>query len=235
MKKWLLPSMVCLAVWTGSAHADVSVSLSGPSSVGEANYPATGEVFASTEQTHDADKSPVDQAMSWRWDGEKRREIAQSFRTGDKPVSFDRMTFKTGGAALSQMLQNNPKIPFRLTIYRLPGADAMPSHPEAELVSEQVGSFDGFGADFPVRGGKIQDTAHHYLTFDFDPVKLDPDSYYAVVLSFMRKGGGQAVPLAQNAGNMEPFADGTGAFLDEEGAWKPCHDFYFYAESVTGR
>ena len=56
-----------------------------------------------------------------------------------------------------------------------------------------------------------------------------------VVLSFAQGGAGYAVPLAQNANNIETYTDGTGALVDEGGVWKACHDFYFYAESSTGK
>lgn len=235
MKKAIFHSAVLLSALAVGAQADTKVSYAGASAVGEANYVPSGQVFASTEQSHDAANNPVDQAMGWRWDDEARREIAQSFVTGPQEVSFDRMTFKVGGAALSKVLQDNPKITFRLSIYRLPTAKALPSDPQAELVSEQVGNFAGYAAELSIRGPGINETAHSYITFAFDPVTLLPDTYYAVVLSFAQGGAGYAVPLAQNANNIETYTDGTGALVDEGGVWKACHDFYFYAESSTGK
>jgi hypothetical protein len=239
MKKTLFHSVLLLTALTAAATAaDVRVFLSGASSPGEASFVPSGQVFASTEQSYDAAQNPVDQAMGWRWDENARREIAQSFLTGPQEVSFDRITFKTGGASLSRVLQDNPKIAFRLSIYRLPNAKALPSDPDAELVSEQVGNFAGFASELSIRGPGIHETAHSYISFAFPPVKLQPDSYYGVVLSFAQRGQGHAIPLAQNANNIETYFEGTGAFVDEGGAWKPCHDFYFYAEAdaeKTGR
>jgi hypothetical protein len=231
MKKAIFHSAILLAALSAAAQAQTTVVLSGESAVGEANYAPAGQVFASTEQTHDAGQNPVDQAMGWRWDDEVRREIAQTFYSGPQEVSFDRITFKTGGASLLRVLRDNPKIAFRLSIYRVPTAKSLPSDPEAELVSEQVGNFAGFASDRPITGGNIQETAHNYISFAFKPVTLEPDTYYAVALSFVQGGPGYAIPLAQNANNSETYTDGTGAFVDEGGVWKNCHDFYFYAEA----
>lgn len=235
MKCFVLLFAAILALAATRACADVSVALAGGGSVGEATYAPTGRVFASTEKTRTDAGVAVDCAMGWRWDDVARREIAQSFRTNGEDVVFDKMTFKTGGAFVSRALQDNPKAAFRLSVYRLPSAKALPSSPEAEMVSEQIGSFSGFAVDRPLRSGNIDDTAHCYISFSFKPVALQRDSYYAVVLSFVQAGQGYSIPMAQNGDNHETYTEGSGAILEDGGGWQGAPDFYFYAESVNGK
>jgi len=233
MKSFVLIFAAIVALAVSRARADVSVALAGEGAVGSATYAPSGRVFASTEKSLTDAGVAVDCAMGWRWDDAARREIAQSFRTNGENVVFDRITFKTGGAFLSKALQDNPKATFRLSVYRLPSAKALPSSPEAEMVSDQIGSFAGFAADQPLRSGNIDDTAHRYISFSFTPVALQRDSYYAVVLSFVQAGNGYSVPIAQNGDNHETYTDGSGAIMEDGGEWVGAPDFYFYAESVN--
>lgn len=235
MKCFVLFFAAILALAVPRARADVSVALAGEGSVGNVTYVPSGRVFASTEKSLTDAGVAVDCAMGWRWDDVAHREIAQSFRTNGENVVFDKMTFKTGGSFLSKALQDNPKATFRLNVYRLPSAKALPTSPEAEMVSEQTGSFAGFAADQPIRNGNINDTAYSYISFSFKPVALQRDSYYAVVLSFVQAGQGYSVPMAQNGDNHETYTEGSGAILEDGGGWVGAPDFYFYAESVNGK
>lgn len=230
MKKILL---LCLAFAGMSSllHSAVLVSLSGVSSVGTTTNAPTSNVFASNEQSLNFSGQPVDSALGWRWDSaSSKRDISQSFQVVSA-ITFDKMTFKIGGADLPSVLQDNSAATFTLSIYKLSSASALPSDASAQVVSQQSGSFASFAAGMATASGNITGTKYNYLTFDFDNVSLTESGYYAVVLSFNATATGYNLAMAMNTNN-NVYTQGTGAVNYNEGGWAGSSDFYFYAQSV---
>jgi hypothetical protein len=225
MKKTFLAIFGC-ALTATLCPAAVVVSLTGSSVVNTAINAPTENVFAYTEFTG------TNSGLSWRNDpglNPARRDIAQSFNTGSSTVTFDKITFKSAGANIASVFQDNESISFTLSIYSVPSASDFPS--EGSLVSFQNGSFEGFAAGLATSSGNITGTAFNYITFDFDDVVLNANSYYAVVLTFDQTGSGLNLALGNNGSNAY-YPDGAGAVAVDGGTWGVASDFYFYAQAV---
>jgi PEP-CTERM putative exosortase interaction domain len=206
----------------------VIVSLSGSSAVNTTLNAPTENVFAHTEFTG------TNSGLAWRNDPTQtpvRRDIGQSFYTGSESVIFDKITFKSAGANIPLVFQDNADIKFTLSIYEVPTASAFPSTEGSKLISSQEGDFAGFAAGLSASSGNIAGTAFNYITFDFDDVALNANSYYMVVLSFNQSAAGLNLALGNNGSNSY-FSEGTGAFAADGGAWGAASDFYFYAQSA---
>lgn len=219
--------LIGLTVSTCICPAAVVVSLSGVSAVNTTLNAPTENVFASTENT------AVNSALGWRWDTSitpvSEREVAQSFFSGSSAVTFDKITFKIGGAAIPSQLKDNASAGFTFSIYEVASASALPS--SGSLVSSQTGSFANFASSSATSSGNITGTAFNYITFDFADVQLDAGKYYAVVLAFDQSGSGYNVALGNN-GNNSYYTGGTGAVAENGGSWAGTNDFYFYAQAV---
>lgn len=206
--------------------AAVVVSLTGSSAVNTTINAPTENVFAYTEFTG------TNSGLSWRNDpgqSPARRDIAQSFGTGSSAVTFDKITFKSAGANISSVFQDNASISFTLSIYSVPDASAFPS--AGSLVSSQNGTFAGFAAGMATASSNITGTAFNYITFDFADVVLNANSFYAVVLTFDQSAAGLNLALGNNGSNMY-YPNGTGAVAVDGGAWGVGSDFYFYAQAI---
>jgi hypothetical protein len=225
MKKTLLVLFGC-ALTAMTCRAAVVVSLTGSSVVNTTINAPTENVFAHTEFTG------TNSGLSWRNDpalDPARRDIAQSFNTGSSAVTFDKITFKSAGANIASVFQDNANVSFTLSIYSVSNASAFPS--AGTLVSSQNGTFAGFAAGMATASGNITGTAFNYITFDFEDVALNANSFYAVVLTFDQSGAGLNLALGNNGSNMY-FPDGTGAVAVNGGGWGVASDFYFYAQAV---
>ncbi|MDR1283788.1 MAG: PEP-CTERM sorting domain-containing protein [Opitutaceae bacterium] len=222
-------------VLASGACAGVSVALTGIGSPGTVDAAPVDNVFASTERTTNLAGEPVNQALGWRNDpsvSPAMRDVSQSFTTGSSAVVFDKITFKVGGGAIPDALKDNAEATFKLVIYKMPSASALPGDSQKQPVSEQTGSFAGFAADKATGSGNIIGTQSNYITFDFDNVSLSANTCYSVVLSFTASGSGFNIALAHN-GNDNTFADGAGSISTDGTTWSASSDFYFYAQGTS--
>jgi len=209
------------------SNAAVVVSLTGASAVHTTTNAPTQNVFASTENT------AVDSALGWRWDTAiapvYERGVSQSFYSGASAVTFDKITFKTGGSAVPSQLKDNASAAFTLSIYSVSSASALPS--SGNLLSSQAGTFAGFASGYATASGSITGTAFNYITFDIENIALNANTYYAVVLAFDQSGTGYNIAMANNGTNTY-YTSGTGAIAENGGSWTTSSDLYFYAQAV---
>ncbi len=231
MKKSLLLLLTFVGM-SVTTHSSVLVSITGSGSVGTSTNAPTANVFASNEEDVNAGGSTVDSALGWRYDSaSSKRDIAQSFYVSNS-TTFDKITFKIGGANIPSSLQNNSAATFTLSIYKLSSASALPSEASAQLVSQQSGNFSNFATGMATSSGNITNTKYNYLTFDFENVLLSQAGYYAVVLSFTSTASGYNVAMAMNDNNNTTYTQGSGAINYNNTGWAGASDFYFYAQAV---